>query len=151
MGTEWSGLHHFRFSSTYLTYLSVRPSVGAGDGTTGIVHATQELYYWRPDPSIHIWKLERKLVKWAFKQTYFFLFWWNWGLNSGLHGCKQVCYHLSHTSSPFSSGYFGDGVSRTICPGRPQTMILLISASQGAGITSVSYWSLTNGPSLSLY
>jgi hypothetical protein len=24
---------------------------------------------------------------------------------------------MSHTSSPFFSGYFGDGVSRTICPG----------------------------------
>jgi hypothetical protein len=24
---------------------------------------------------------------------------------------KQELYHLSHTSSPFCSGYFGDGVS----------------------------------------
>jgi hypothetical protein len=28
---------------------------------------------------------------------------------------KQALYHLSHTSSPFCSGYFGDGVSQTIC------------------------------------
>jgi hypothetical protein len=26
---------------------------------------------------------------------------------------------LSHISSPFCSGYLGDGVSRTICPGWP--------------------------------
>jgi hypothetical protein len=32
------------------------------------------------------------------------------------------------------------GVSRTICPGWPQTMILPISASQVARITSVSHW-----------
>jgi hypothetical protein len=42
---------------------------------------------------------------------------------------KQVLYTWATTSSPFYSGYFGDGDSRTICPGRPQTWILLISAS----------------------
>jgi hypothetical protein len=31
---------------------------------------------------------------------------------------------LSHTSSPFCSGYFGDGVSQIICLAWPQTMIL---------------------------
>jgi hypothetical protein len=43
------------------------------------------------------------------------------GLNAGLAKClaKQVLYHLSHTSSPFCSGYFGDGVSPTICLGCP--------------------------------
>jgi hypothetical protein len=34
---------------------------------------------------------------------------------------KQALYHLSHTSSPFCSGYFGDLVSWTICPGWLQT------------------------------
>jgi hypothetical protein len=29
-------------------------------------------------------------------------------LNSGLCTCKADTYHLSHTSSPFGSGYFGD-------------------------------------------
>jgi hypothetical protein len=43
---------------------------------------------------------------------------------------KQVLYHLSHTSSPFCSGYFGDGVLQTICPGWPWTVTLLILASQ---------------------
>jgi hypothetical protein len=28
---------------------------------------------------------------------------------------KQVLYHLSHFSSPFCSGYFGDGVLPSIC------------------------------------
>jgi hypothetical protein len=36
----------------------------------------------------------------------FFLL-WDWGLNLGLH-TKQALYHLSHISSPFFSGYFGD-------------------------------------------
>jgi hypothetical protein len=51
---------------------------------------------------------------------------------------KQALYHLSHTSSLFCSGYFGDGILRTICPGWPQTTILPIS--QIARITGVSQW-----------
>jgi hypothetical protein len=38
-------------------------------------------------------------------ETFFFLV--RWDLNSGLRPTKQVLYHLSHTSSPFYSGYFG--------------------------------------------
>jgi hypothetical protein len=49
-------------------------------------------------------------------------------------------YHLSHTSSPFCSGYFRDGVSWTVCLGCPQIAILLISASQVTRITGVSHW-----------
>jgi hypothetical protein len=41
---------------------------------------------------------------------------------------KQALYCFSHTSSPFCSGYFGDGVLATICLGWPGTGILLISA-----------------------
>jgi hypothetical protein len=55
---------------------------------------------------------------------------------------KQVLYCLSHTSSPFCSGYFGAGVSRTICQGWTQTLIFLISVSQVAGIAGVSHWNL---------
>jgi hypothetical protein len=69
---------------------------------------------------------------------YFFI-WWDWSLNSGLHTWKQVLYHLNHTSSPFCSGYFGDGVLWTICPGWPPTIILLISAFQVARITGMSH------------
>jgi hypothetical protein len=36
---------------------------------------------------------------------FFFLF-----LGLGFALAKQVLYHLSHTSSPFCSGYFGDKV-----------------------------------------
>jgi hypothetical protein len=43
----------------------------------------------------------------------------------------------SHTSSPFCSGYSETRVSQTICLGWPQTMILLISASQVARIIGV--------------
>jgi hypothetical protein len=47
---------------------------------------------------------------------------------------------LSHTSSPFCSGYFGDGVSPTICLGCPWTLILPISASQLTRITSLTFF-----------
>jgi hypothetical protein len=56
---------------------------------------------------------------------------WNQGFT------KQVLYHLSPTSSPFSSGSFGDGISRTICQGWPGTLTFQISASQVAKITGV--------------
>jgi hypothetical protein len=47
---------------------------------------------------------------------------------------KQEFYCLSHTSSPFYPGYFGDRILRTVCLGWPQNSILLISASQVARI-----------------
>jgi energy-coupling factor transporter transmembrane protein EcfT len=40
---------------------------------------------------------------------------WTGSLDSGFHACKRVFYHLSHASSPFCSGYFGDEVLQTIC------------------------------------
>jgi hypothetical protein len=52
---------------------------------------------------------------------------------------KQVLDCLSHSSSPFLSGYFGDGVSWTICLHWPWTQILSISASQVTKITDVSH------------
>jgi hypothetical protein len=72
---------------------------------------------------------------------FFFLEWvWSFGLRASCVRAKQALYHLIHVSNPFCSGYFGDGVSRTICPGWPQTEILQISASQVVRITSVSHW-----------
>jgi hypothetical protein len=47
---------------------------------------------------------------------------------------KQVLYYLSHISSPFCSGYFGDGVW-------PPPVLFLISASQVARITGMSHGS----------
>jgi hypothetical protein len=44
---------------------------------------------------------------------------------------KQTFYHLSHISNLFYSGYFRDGVSKTICLG-------WLSASQVARITGMS-------------
>jgi hypothetical protein len=52
----------------------------------------------------------------------------------------QLLYHLSHTSSPVCSGYFGDGgISQTICPGWPRTAILQILVSQITRIIGVSH------------
>jgi hypothetical protein len=53
---------------------------------------------------------------------------------------EQVLYHSCHTSGPFCSGYFGDGVSWAFCPSWPQTAILLVSASQVIRIIKVSHW-----------
>jgi hypothetical protein len=66
------------------------------------------------------------------------LFWWDWGFVLA----KQVLYCLNHDFRPFCSGYFGDGILRTVCLGWPQTAILLISNSQIARITGVSLWHL---------
>jgi hypothetical protein len=46
---------------------------------------------------------------------------------------------LIHTSSSFCSGYFGDVVSQSICPGWPQTTILPISISWVIRITGMSH------------
>jgi hypothetical protein len=50
-----------------------------------------------------------------------------------------VFYHLSQSSNPFCSGYFGDGILQTVFPDWPQISILLISASQVDGINGVSH------------
>jgi hypothetical protein len=59
-----------------------------------------------------------------------------------LEECTNKFIALTSASRPFCSGYFGDGVSRTICWGWPLTVILLISTSQVASITSMSHWHL---------
>jgi hypothetical protein len=66
---------------------------------------------------------------------------WDWGLNfEEFMLAKQVLYHLSHSSSSFCSGYFGDAVLETICWDWSRTTILLISASHVARIREVSHW-----------
>jgi hypothetical protein len=59
-----------------------------------------------------------------------FFFWWDWGLNS-----RQALYHLGHISRSYCSGYFGDGVSKTVFLDWPPTVILPISAFQVVRIT----------------
>jgi hypothetical protein len=57
-------------------------------------------------------------------------------LNQGIPFAKQVFYHLSHTSSPFGSGYSEMGS----CKLWPHTEILLVLASQVTKITGMSHW-----------
>jgi hypothetical protein len=52
---------------------------------------------------------------------------------------KQALYCLCHTFNPFFSGYFGNDILQIICPGWPQTAILLISASQVGRISHESH------------
>jgi hypothetical protein len=63
---------------------------------------------------------------------------WDWVWTQGF-ALAKVLYHLSCTSCLFCSDYFGDGVLWTVCPGWPQTLVLLISAFQVARISVVSH------------
>jgi hypothetical protein len=60
-------------------------------------------------------------------KSFFFSFWWDWGLNAGLQTSKQGFYHLSPPVH-FALVILEMEVSQTICPGWPGTAIL-ISAS----------------------
>jgi hypothetical protein len=63
--------------------------------------------------------------------NFFFFFFGGIGIwTPGFTLAKQVLCGLGHNSSPFWTGYFGSGVSQTICLGCPQTLILPISASE---------------------
>jgi hypothetical protein len=51
---------------------------------------------------------------------FFFFFFFLVGLGlctQGFAHAKQALYHLSHASSQFCPGYFGEGVLQTICLG----------------------------------
>jgi hypothetical protein len=68
-------------------------------------------------------------------------------VGQGFTLAKQVLYRLSHTSSPFCSGYFGDGGLMNYLPRLASTYHppdLLISASQVAKITDVSHQCLAS-------
>jgi hypothetical protein len=54
----------------------------------------------------------------------------------------QALFCLSHTTSPFCSVYFGDGVWRTMCLGWPWTVVPLISTSQVTRIIGMRQWHL---------
>jgi hypothetical protein len=68
--------------------------------------------------------------------SFFFFFGGSGDQTQGITLAKQVLY-LSHLSSPFYSGYFRDG-SFQLCPDWPQTVILLILASQVTRITGMT-------------
>jgi hypothetical protein len=68
----------------------------------------------------------------------YFVYWWDSGLNSGLCAYKAGALLLEQHLH-FAVVILEMGVSRTICLGWPQTMILPILASQVARITSVSH------------
>jgi hypothetical protein len=76
---------------------------------------------------------------WFFDSKNSFVFAGTGVWTQGFSLAKLLLWHLSHTSSPFYSGYFKDGVSWTICPGWLPTEILQISASQVARIIGMSH------------
>jgi hypothetical protein len=43
----------------------------------------------------------------------------DFSLTQGFTPAKQALYRLSYASNLFCSGYFGGGVSRTVCLGWP--------------------------------
>jgi hypothetical protein len=79
-----------------------------------------------------------EIDKWNVHKLYFL--WWDWGLNLGLCVCKaDTLWAIPKVH--FALAIFGDaGVSRTLCPGWLQTVILPILVSQGARIIGVSHW-----------
>jgi hypothetical protein len=75
--------------------------------------------------------LASKSRPWIFPET------WLWTQEFTL--AKQVLCCLSHSSRTFCCGYFGDGVSWTICLVWPQTSILPILAFQIFRITDMGH------------
>jgi hypothetical protein len=70
-----------------------------------------------------------------------FVFWWDWGLNSGLHIHKASVLLLEpHLQSILLWLFWRWGVSQSICPSWPEAVIFLISTSQVARIISTSHW-----------
>jgi hypothetical protein len=72
--------------------------------------------------------------------VFFFLFWWDWGLKSGLCSCKAGSLPLEYCLQSILLWLLWRWGLENYLLGWPQTMILLISASQIARITGVSHW-----------
>jgi hypothetical protein len=62
-----------------------------------------------------------------------FFFWWDWGLNSGLHAWTMPLVHFALLI--LKMRFLG-----TICFYWPRTIIFPISASQGLRIIGMSHW-----------
>jgi hypothetical protein len=68
------------------------------------------------------------------------VWWWELELGFELRGSHlQNRLPLTWAKPPFCSGYFGDGISHTICLSWPPTSILPISAYQAAKIIGMSH------------
>jgi hypothetical protein len=83
------------------------------------------------------------LINWiiySFDVSFFFK--WDWVWTQSFVLAKQVLYYLSHTSSPFYSGYFGDGSLTNYLPRLASNLDPMISASQLAKFIGVSHWCL---------
>jgi hypothetical protein len=76
-----------------------------------------------PVESYQLGERKPSVLFWANYTFFFFFFFFV------LLGLELRAFTLSHTTSPFYDGYFGDRVSQTICPGWLQNSMLLISAS----------------------
>jgi hypothetical protein len=73
------------------------------------------------------------------EEVFFFLFFFGGTRFEFRASCLQTRCSIAWATALFYSGYFGNGVLRTIFPGWLSTAVLLISASQVARITGVSH------------
>jgi hypothetical protein len=98
-------------------------------------------------PRIH--RLRKRKMSWKFYFILLYLFIYlfigrTWVWTQGPMLAKQVLaklvlYCLSHTSSPFWSGYFGDSMPYTVFPGWPWTEIFWISTPQVTRVIGMSH------------
>jgi hypothetical protein len=86
--------------------------------------------FWMLDPRFWTLGLEANITIWPTQGIYIF----------SVLGLELRAFTLSHSTSYFCEGFFEIGSHGTISPGWLWTMILLISASWVARITTVSHW-----------
>jgi hypothetical protein len=84
-------------------------------------------------------------IFWIFRGNFFLFFGGSRIWTQGFPFCKAGALPLESHLQSILLWLFWDGVSRTICPVRPQSEILTTSASQVAGITGVSPQCLAYG------
>jgi hypothetical protein len=67
----------------------------------------------------------------------------------GFLSSMQALYHLSHASSTFCCGYFGDGVLCTLSPGWVRTTILILALNTIS--QQLGFWVWATGTRLVYY
>jgi hypothetical protein len=92
-------VEHFHLSDNFFQDVS---NAGRKDEKRNVVMIECVEEYLIPLPAKRRKNSKKTLLFLSF--FFFFFLRWDWGLNSGL------CAHLSHTSNPFCSGYFEDGI-----------------------------------------